>query len=414
MAGTLRGLRNWEMQRDEAGHREYKALWLVKVDDKDDGPAIVLQTPGLPLPGSIWVFGNDVDLWAWCRPNALIKPHEHEEGDPHLWWTVEQTFSTTPLPLSIQRCQDTPIEDPLLEPPKVSGSFIKFQEEAQFDKDGLSIHTSSWEQLRGNQVEFDKNRPSVSIEQNVATQYEAVTLPAIYMDYVNDSEMWGLPARTVKLSNATWSKQYHGQCQTYYTRTLEFEINYSTFDRALLDEGTKVLQGHWGTGKGKGAAVRILSVDGNGAILTIQAGAEGNGYEPNCTVGLKVKQINGSGGIVLGKTDTNGKVVEMTLYRGGRNYFEDITAADTVIGQGWVLDNVKDQNDPPTYSTPNRNNPAHFKRFTDKDGNAASVILDGRGIPIGGFTGDESDVGSVIVRKYYQANLFLLGIPAVL
>lgn len=419
MTTELRGAqRVWGGSRDDQGYRTYRIKWLVYASSKNDGPATVLATPGLPLPGSLWAFGNDLDIWCWCRPETEVSLHEHQEGEPHHWWTVEQVFSNKPQSLTggtdAQRCHDLQIEDPLLEPPRVSGGFKHYQDEAQIDKDGLQIHNSAWEQIKGNIVEFDAGRPTVTIEQNVATQLEAVSLPAQYMHNVNDAPLWGLPTRTIKLSDASWSKEYYGQCTIYYKRTLIFDVMYETFDRTALDEGTKVLNGHWGSGQGSGATVFINAVDGSGAITAIAMGAGGTGYEKNCTIGLKVKQVNGTGGIVLAKTNANGVVTAMTLYRGGRNYFAaPVVAVDTVVGFGWVLDHLK-QGDPPALDTPDRNNPAHFKRFTDRDGNPATVILDGRGIPIGGFTGDETDIGQIPIQKYTAANLLLLGIPTIL
>jgi hypothetical protein len=240
LAGVLsNGYRTWSMTRDEDGNREYKIVHLVKVDDPgEDGPAQAILTPGLPLPGSYWAFGNDVDLWAFCRPNADIKPHQEKEGDPAEFFYVEQTFSTRPT----NKCQDIPIEDPLMEPQKVSGSFVKFSEEAFHDRFGRPIANSSHEQVRGPQVEFDRNRPTIRIEQNVPILNAG--LFSAMVDTVNKYPLWGLPPRCVKLSNVSWERKYHGQCNVYYSRVLEFDINFESFDRDLVDEGNKVISGH--------------------------------------------------------------------------------------------------------------------------------------------------------------------------
>lgn len=237
------GLWTWSLTRDSEGHREYTVVHRVTAD-KLDGPQTVMNTPGLPTIGSIWNFDNDSDAWAFCWPNMQVTPGL--KGQAQTEWKVEQLFSTKPL----SRCQDESIEDPLLEPQKVSGSFVKYTKEVTHDKDNIAILTSSHEAIRGPQAEFDHNRPTVRIQQNVA----ALGLETFseMVDTVNDDTLWGLAARKIKLSNVSWERVLFGLCNFYYTRTFEFDINFSTFDREVLDEGTKVLNGHWDTTAGTG------------------------------------------------------------------------------------------------------------------------------------------------------------------
>lgn len=296
MAGVYFGVKTWKLTRDEAGYREYRAVHRVATTDSNDGPARVLATPGLPLPGSVWNFKNDLDIWVWCRANAEVRPVVEPGSNDE--WEIEQIYSNRPpAPGSTQaqRCQDLAVEDPLLEPQKVSVSFVKYQEEATHDRFGMPIRSSSHEMLRGPQVEFDVTRWTVKIEQNVA----AHNLPLVdsMRDTVNDTTLWGFPRRCVKLSNFTMEKVYYGQCSVYYKRTFEFDINGRTFDRDLLDEGTKVLNGHW----------------------------------------------------------------------------------DNTTGE-WVLDNVGGD-------APDPNNPQHFVRYKDRNGENLRVVLNGAGVPAGAVTG---------------------------
>lgn len=245
VAQLIPGVRTYEMERDDEGHRNYTVVHLVRTtDEANDGPQTVLNTPGLPAIGSTWNFGNDSDLYAFCTPRASVAIHKEREGDPPNTWRVEQLFTSEPL----FRCQDTNIEDPLLEPQKISGGFTKYTEEAVTDRFGNILTSSSHELFRGPTVEIDRNRPNVRIEQNVATLGLATFSQAI--DNVNDAVLWGLPARTVKLSDVSWERKYFGVCNVYYTRIFTFDINYDTFDRNILDEGTKVLNGHWNTTTG--------------------------------------------------------------------------------------------------------------------------------------------------------------------
>ncbi len=160
------GLRVWDGGRDDQGFREFNITNLVKTTDVMDGPYTVMGAAGLPLIGSTWNFGNDVDVWAFCQPYMKVSRHKQiPEGEKGLLWEVSQKFSTKP----ISRCQDTVVEDPLLEPQKVSGNFGKYTIEAVYDRFGNLIKSSSHEQIQGRQVEFDNNKPSVVVQQNVAS-----------------------------------------------------------------------------------------------------------------------------------------------------------------------------------------------------------------------------------------------------
>jgi hypothetical protein len=237
------GRRSWSLSRDDTGYRTYKIKFLVhsKIDGVFPGPAEVSNTPGLPVIGSTWLYGGDIDVWVWCHAKADVKPLWNDE--PCDWWECEYEFSNKPV--SNDRCQDNPIQDPLLEPQHVSGSFVKYVKEAAYDRFGTPLTTSAREQLRGPQVEFDYNRPQIVIEQNVGV----LNLPlcASMVDTVNASAIWGVSPRCVKLSDFTWERKVYGSCYYYYTRRFTFDIDFNTFDRDLLDQGTICLRGAWAT-----------------------------------------------------------------------------------------------------------------------------------------------------------------------
>lgn len=230
---------DWGLSIDEEGHRTYFIEFLVEVSSMRDGPALVSLTPGLPVVGSVWIVGNDFDVWAWCYPTMKVSRHQTPKGESGVWWKVRKTFSTKPL----FRCQDESVEDPLLEPDRISGGFVKYTQEVSKDRNGTEITSSSHEPIRGPQVEFDNNRPTVRISQNVSSLGLDVFTPMI--DTVNDRPLWGLAARKIKLSNVPWERKTWGTCNFYYTRTLEFDIDFTTFDRDIPDVGKKVLRGEW-------------------------------------------------------------------------------------------------------------------------------------------------------------------------
>lgn len=233
MAGQLLGRTHWAMNRDDDGHRNYQIQWLVKTTSANDGPQVVLSTPGLPTPASYWLYGNDNDPWAFCRPNMDVTPVVDKERNVH--WLVDQVFSTKPL----RRCQTTTIENPLNEPLEIAGSFVRYTKAATHDRNGVPLKYSNHQLMKGPAVEFDANRPTVQISGNFATLDLGLIAGAI--DTLNDDTLWGLSARKVKLSNAAWSRRLYGTCTYYYNVRYEFDIDFNTFDRDIVDEGTMIL-----------------------------------------------------------------------------------------------------------------------------------------------------------------------------
>ena len=226
----------WSGSRDDTGQRTYDLTLRLKVANKDVGPASVMNLAGLPSIGAVWAFGSDSDAWAFCKPNITLRQFA---GGEEPFWEAKFTFSTKPH----EKCQDQSVENPLLEPPYVSGSFVKYTKAVTKDRNGDEIRTSSHELITGPLVEFDHNRAQVSISLNSASLGLATVTGM--MDHVNDSAMWGVPTRCVKLSSFSWSKEYYGQCFSYYKKTFGFDIDFENFDRKALDEGRKVLRGDW-------------------------------------------------------------------------------------------------------------------------------------------------------------------------
>jgi hypothetical protein len=240
MSTFVLGARKASLNRKaEFGHRVYKITYLIMSTTDRAGPAEAILTPGLPQYGDTWSYGEEVDVWAWCRYDTEVQQifPENMRGQH---WAVTFTFSTEP---DDKGCAQQQIQNPLLQPPKISGSFTKFREETAVDRFGSPIRNSAWELLRGPQVEFDDARPTIKIEMNVAS----LNLPLLYAmrECVNAYDMWGFPPRCIKLSQVSWERLFYGVCFPYYKWHLEFELNPKTWDKTILDQGTAALNGHW-------------------------------------------------------------------------------------------------------------------------------------------------------------------------
>jgi hypothetical protein len=247
MVATAVGIKRWRLTRDRIGHRNYNATFRVTTDSYSDGPLTVFSAAGLPSIGTFWEQGDEFDSWAFCSPEATVRPMVDNEANNE--WEVDMLFTTLP----IWRCQDTTIQDPLSEPMKIGGSFVRYTWSPQKDRNGDPIIMSNLEPIIGALNEFDRNRPTVWIEFNVLDLGLENFAPMI--DTVNDSELWGLPVRCVKLSNVTWTRLTYGVCTFYYKLRFEFDIRYQQtaiddtlvggFDNIVIDQGKLVLPGIW-------------------------------------------------------------------------------------------------------------------------------------------------------------------------
>ena len=451
MAGTIVGnaARAWSGKRNDVGHREYTVKYRVRMDSTLDGPATVYSTPGMYLPGAPYVLDNDVDLWAWCRQEMDIEP-EAPEGEPNEYFDVTQHFSTAPL----KRCGDFQVDDPLLEPMRVSGTFVRFVEEAHTDRFGNPIVNSAHEQIRGPQVEFDRNRPSLRVEQNVPLLQ--LELLSQFVDAVNDDYLWGLPPRCVKLSNVSWEQLYHGQCNVYYKRVLEFDVNFETFDRVVPDEATKVLSGKWGTvpstGTGSGGTTGwvLVDVDGvtpdptnpqhfvrmtdrNGNLISGQLNGAGLPAGVNYAVAVDYYISVSSANIgnpltstaywikVTGASAESRQGLYPAAWQQDSDYSRGNLVSYKTTGGDRYFVALSDNSGVSPFSTATWQ---ELLRSTGTPGSYAPKYPTSRGIydsatsyEIGDYVRTQvtgvTDFGTVKVEKYPEANLLLLGIPLV-
>lgn len=237
------GRRTWVGSRTAEGMRNWKLTFHVEVTDpENDGPATVMQAAGLPEIGSVWNFGNDIDIWAFYTGQCDVKSNSTTKTPgPVKHWDVTCHYST----MARQRCQDIQIEDPLDEPDRISGSFVKYTTQATRNRFGFPLKYSSHEIITGPETEFDANRPTVTIEQTVANL--ELSLFNTMVDTVNAVPMWGVDARWVKLSDCSWSRMLYGTCDYYFIRRFTFDVarDAYTFDHRVIDRGRKLLNGHW-------------------------------------------------------------------------------------------------------------------------------------------------------------------------
>lgn len=231
------GLKNQSMSVDEEGHRTYDIMHQYRTDDPLDGPESILYAVNLLKPvGSAYLDGNDYDPWAFRTPELSIAPHRDQgEGEVVTDWMVSMKYTTKPM----SRCNDTQIDNPLLEPVSISGDFVHVSREMKRDKDGKPLLHVNYERMIGPEVEEKISYPALTLSFNSAVfPLAAINL---LINKVNDAPLWGLPKRCIRFTDCKWERVLYGVCFYYFKLSYTFETNLETFDKFIPAVGTKTL-----------------------------------------------------------------------------------------------------------------------------------------------------------------------------
>ena len=238
MSGIIVGVRSATSSRDMEGHRTYTTDFTVETEDYD-GPGVAMFAAGLPSPGDPYGgYGcNDYDPWAFCTPELQCKVHpDYKDGDFANHWIVTTTHTTKPM----KRCNSTNIEDPLMEPPKLSGGFNKVTRERLVDRFGQPLLYTTFERIKGPTVERRDGLPTLTVSVNVLTLPLAGYLAAV--ECVNDAPFWGFAKRWVRLTDITWTRALYGTCFFYFTVNYTFEFKPGGYDPPILNMSNWVLK----------------------------------------------------------------------------------------------------------------------------------------------------------------------------
>lgn len=262
------GLYDWWLDEGDDGHLDYTVVWLCVTTDPTDGPQTIRAASGIPTAGSVYVFGS---TYVYARRPKQTKRVSTDPGDRRRWY-VTQVFSTRPL---TRVDLSGPVGNPLLEPPKIRGSALKYMRRFSVDRNGDPILSSSGERYTGPEVEDDDNNLRIVITQNVASVNLLTFRTVLKTTPWNSATLWGLPEKTIRFTDFDVEKLYLGDSTAYYSQTLTFEIG-GDFARQVLDEGTMEFVGtdranpkHYARVKdGRGENLKKVPLDGNGGVLT--------------------------------------------------------------------------------------------------------------------------------------------------
>lgn len=238
-AGTARPISS-SISWDPEQHRQYTSIYEVITDDVNDGPLTVVNASGVPAYRSTYTWGNDSDPWCFCNS---ITASIRDVKETRRLWTLTLVHSTRPA----TRCADTKIEDPLMEPLRVRGSFSQFSKPAEKDRNSKAIRNSVDEPFVP-AIEIDDSRKILYIQRN--TRVISLSQWCDFSDSVNSNAMWGLDARCIKLNQWDWEVLYYGTCDWYVSHQWEFHMQYdkekaeySKWNHRPLDVGFRYLDG---------------------------------------------------------------------------------------------------------------------------------------------------------------------------
>lgn len=409
-----------EGERDDDGHRTYNVTSIVK-GDLTDGPANVMQTSGLFLPGATYLVRSDVDVYAYCTFMMKVRARSGtKEGERVRYWDVTQKFTTKPNASQsngLASCKDFQFDNPLLEPMRISGGWVSKTAESQFDRYGNRIMTSSFEPVKGSQVEFDAGPDTVSIEQNVPMLQLALCNSMKHA--LNSVYMWGCPPRTVKLSAFDWDVKYYGGCFRYYTRKFKFDIDtVYGFDRDVLDQGEKVLRGKWDTNPASGTYGQYITASGvdqtnprdfikfqdfHGNVTNTVLDGGGLPYNPTL---VRATAVSAS---PYNSADASGyKIGDLVSVNGGTTT-AGVTArfrVHTLYPEGIYKNKVR---------TVRLERAGEYTTVPTNPVSLNNIEGSGTGLKLMvQWSRPESRPGVIHIEKFHEANFLLLGIPIVL
>lgn len=208
--------------------RDYIRQWLVKVKDKNMGPAAVCRAPGLPLPGSFYVTPSDYDLLA----RAIRFEANPRDTDESTWeyWVVTVTYSTR---LPAGGFPDAPgwpsdgsggaSNNPELEPAEVEWDFEVVQAAYFEDLNDKPFLNSAGQKFQPHPT-FEVGYPVLVVSRNEL--YYDVDKAIEYAYAVNDDVFLGAPPGTVQCYPIKAKQLYKGALR--YWR-MQYRFRFAVF-----------------------------------------------------------------------------------------------------------------------------------------------------------------------------------------
>jgi len=199
---------------------EYTAYYRAITTSPNDGPNDIILNASCPQYGDAYTFGNDFNLFAWCR-SVNVKLETAKES--RLSWIVTANYSSKGAP---QDPADKAIQNPADWSWRVSGSFSMQQRAPDKDIDDRALVNAAGEpflpppEIEDPQIVLvlEKNTPTIDL--------------SLYADAggkVNDAAIWGLNARCAKIMQWTFNFAWTAPGQAYVQNRWEVAVKLDGF-----------------------------------------------------------------------------------------------------------------------------------------------------------------------------------------
>lgn len=213
----------------QVGKRSYERIWKIKVSSRDDrgitifSSTIVTGTAGT-LGGYYNVAGTEYDTGA-----ILVERDLRRISDDGLLWQMTDSYDTV-----AQNTSDSLVTDPLDRSTKLDFEILKFEEAADKDRDDVAITNSAGGAFDPPLV---KQVPVVALHfrRNV-TSYD-IDLALQYVETVNASEWYGVPAGQAKCEEISWSELRYENGVEYREERVTILVRNKSWQPQVLDIG---------------------------------------------------------------------------------------------------------------------------------------------------------------------------------
>jgi hypothetical protein len=207
----------------EKAKRAYVRSFRVVTDSHLDGPAAVVNAPGIPTVGTQYITASESDL------GAILKNKEsNQSSEDPLVWTVSCNYdSETPDPADAE-------ENPLARPIKWKFSFQKESQAVHQDLDGRGVVNSAGQPFLP-PTEISVTRPLITAEKNQSSF--SFSFVSGVVDCVNSVAWNGFPIGTVKIDSVEASSEFENNVG-FWKLNWTFSVNWEGWiPTKILDAG---------------------------------------------------------------------------------------------------------------------------------------------------------------------------------
>lgn len=234
---AVRPIKNTRGGVDAEGNQTYENVYEVDTDDKNDGSDTARLSPaafalGLPAYNDEWRWFNDYNPYAICKTREAVL---RDENETRKLWVVTCGYTSKDQKRDSSGGGGT--GEPVYEPWKISGSYANGTKATNRDKDDKLVTNSADEPKL---TEVPHGYDTLILEGN--SDVIDLAQRALAQNRCNSTSIWGLPQRSVLLSQWAYDIAYKATTP-YVHHRFEFWIkpDGELWNLELADTGTRYI-----------------------------------------------------------------------------------------------------------------------------------------------------------------------------